>query len=90
MAHIAYQFHYKKSKEKSIASLADKMGIELKTSCGGKGKCGKCKVQIVSGDVNKPTKTEEKHLKSKELDKGIRLACCTIPKGDVVFGPVED
>lgn len=90
MSKLSYQFHYKRSKEKSLAELADKMDIDLNTSCGGKGKCGKCKVQIISGDVSKPSKAEEKHLKSKELDKGVRLACCTIPDGDVVFGPVED
>lgn len=90
MSHIAYQIDYKASKEKSLAELSDKMGIKLKTSCGCKGKCGKCKVQIISGDLNKPTKEEEKLLKAKELEKGVRLACCAIPKGDVVFGPVED
>ncbi|SCZ78764.1 2Fe-2S iron-sulfur cluster-binding protein [Acidaminobacter hydrogenoformans] len=85
MAKLSCVLKYKDDKEKDLLSLSRKMGLDLPDSCGGKGKCGKCTVIILSGDVNKPTKDEEKKLKKKELEDGVRLACQVIPKGDVSF-----
>lgn len=89
MAKIRLEDSYKPEKEKTLAELSDKLGVKIKLPCDGKGKCGKCLVQIVSGDVNEPTKEEEKHLKKKQLEEGIRLACCVVPKGDVTFSLVK-
>lgn len=85
MAKLSCVLKYNEDKEKDILSLSKKMGLDIPESCGGKGKCGKCTVTILSGDVNKPTKDEEKRLKKKELEDGVRLACQVIPKGDVSF-----
>lgn len=85
MSTLNYQSKFKPEKEKSLAQLADKMDIQIKLPCDGKKKCGKCQVRILSGEVNEPTKEEEKLLKRKDLEDGIRLACCVIPKGDVSF-----
>lgn len=85
MAKLSCVFDYKEDKEKDLLSLSKKMGLELSQSCGGKGKCGKCAITLLSGDVNPPTKSEEKLLKKKELEEGVRLACQTIPKGDLSF-----
>lgn len=52
------------------------------TPCGGKGTCGKCRVRV-TGQVSEPSAQELKVLKKEELEGGIRLACQTIPKGDV-------
>lgn len=83
MSNFKVQSTFKPEKEKTVAALADKMGLKLKLPCDGKGKCGKCQIQIVKGDVKPPTKEEEKLLKKSELEAGIRLACCCIPAGDV-------
>lgn len=85
MSKLNYQMDYKPEKEKSLSELSEKMGLKIKLPCGGKGKCGKCKVKIVSGEVNSPTKEEEKLLKKKEIEEGVRLACCVVPVGDVTF-----
>jgi ferredoxin len=85
MSTLKIQSKFKPEKEKTIAELADKMGLKIKLPCDGKGKCGKCLIKIIKGEVNDPTKDEEKHLKKSELEDGIRLACCVIPKGDVTI-----
>jgi Na+-transporting NADH:ubiquinone oxidoreductase subunit NqrF len=55
--------------------------VKLKLPCG-KGKCGKCLVQI-EGEVNEPTKNELSAISKEKLDQGYRLACEVIVKGDV-------
>lgn len=68
----------------SLLALLHRQGIFLDAPCGGNKKCGKCKV-IVSGQASPITKEETKLLTSQELDQGVRLACCTFPKGDVTL-----
>lgn len=85
MAIINVQTTFNPDKEKTLADLTDKMGLKVKLPCGGKGKCGKCQVQVASGELNEPTKEEQKLLKKSELESGIRLACCAVPKGDVTL-----
>ncbi len=34
---------------KTIAQAAQEMGVDIKSICGGKGTCGKCKVRIEKG-----------------------------------------
>ena len=51
--------------------------------CNGKGLCGKCKVKIISGEVNSLTSTEERLLTSEEIESGIRLSCLVVPQEDL-------
>ncbi len=51
--------------------------------CGGKGKCGKCKLIVESGKVSEITDQERRLLSEHELERGVRLACLTYPRGDV-------
>jgi uncharacterized 2Fe-2S/4Fe-4S cluster protein (DUF4445 family) len=44
--------------------------------CGGRGKCGKCRVRIPSG-ASAPTVIEQERLEAGELAQGFRLACMT-------------
>lgn len=65
-----------------MLDAAKKVGINIKSICGGKAKCGKCRVKVSSKFVNEVT-LEEKDLLSKEdIKNSYRLACCTKIFGD--------
>ena len=57
--------------------------VDIDAPCGGKGSCGKCRVQILEGSVSAPDTEELRLLSSDELTRGIRLACRTVPEGSV-------
>jgi len=61
-------------------------GIFLRTDCGGKGGCGKCRVKIAagtSGGVAAPDESEIKILGPSDLSEGVRLACRLKISGDI-------
>lgn len=58
-------------------------GVKIATTCGGKGTCGQCLV-VFSGDhIARPGPRDLKHLGPSQLNRGLRLACCTSIDGDV-------
>ena len=61
--------------------LSDALNIPL--DCGGKGRCGKCKV-YVSGDLSPLTQAEFSLLTQEEIDAGCRLACQAEVLGEFV------
>ena len=52
--------------------------------CGGRGKCGKCRLRIAEGAVA-PAKTDTEHLDPVEIAQGYRLACVTQINNDMVI-----
>ena len=50
--------------------------IHIASDCGGKGVCGKCKIQFLNS-APKPSEQEKKLLTRQELNDGWRLACQT-------------
>jgi Uncharacterized metal-binding protein len=50
-------------------------GIGLKTVCGGKGTCGKCRIAILDSTAGAPNAQELKILTREEISHGVRLAC---------------
>ena len=68
---------------KSLLDILQESGLSLESPCGGKGYCGKCKVQIIEGKLDEHTEDELKHLSKKEIEEGIRLSCLVYPKGDI-------
>jgi uncharacterized 2Fe-2S/4Fe-4S cluster protein (DUF4445 family) len=53
-------------------------GIFLRTDCGGKGRCGKCMLKIITADhseISPPDRTEQEVLGKRLVDSGYRLAC---------------
>jgi len=62
--------------------------VELEGDCGGLGKCGKCKVRVLSL-VDEPTEDERELLDDSELEQGIRLACRTKVVHDMVISVGE-
>lgn len=69
----------------TLLQAAAKAGITLRGACGGKGVCGRCKVQVTSGDV---TVTGANKTTPEEAAAGWVPACRAVPQGDaVVFIP---
>lgn len=76
----------------SLLEMAGKAGVKLESICGGRGLCGKCKVQIISmdGGPPPPTPQERKLLTEEQLERGYRLACLVKPKSNaLVYVPPE-
>ncbi len=67
--------------EPLLANLKDN-GIEVSSSCGGKGTCGYCKVIVAEGG-GPILPTEEIFMSRKEKQKGMRLACQVKVKNDI-------
>ena len=57
-------------------------GIEISSSCGGKGSCGYCKVQVTEGG-GPILPTEEIFMSRQEKLRSMRLACQVKVKNDV-------
>lgn len=75
----------------TVFQAAMEAGVSIRSECGGKGACGKCKVIIRDSKVvNEVTELERKHLSRQEIDSGYRLACQTRILGNVtVMIPLE-
>jgi len=58
----------------NLLSALASAGIHLRSDCGGVGRCGKCRV-LCHGGLTAPNQSETKWISSKELRKGVRLAC---------------
>jgi len=58
----------------SILDVAVRLGVGLRSECGGSGSCGKCRV-IIEGGVSEVAAVESKRLSPDELARGYRLAC---------------
>ncbi|MFB0526531.1 MAG: ASKHA domain-containing protein [bacterium] len=63
-----------------LLDIARHAGVSLKSLCGGKSKCGKCKVMV--NPANEPTAVEKKLFTQDEIDEGYRLACSTTVRED--------
>ena len=67
--------------DKNLMQLLGERGTAVQAPCGGHGRCGKCKVRIVSGDMPPLTEDERRKLTEEEIGSGVRLACLTRPLG---------
>lgn len=74
----------------TVWEALEKTDIELEGDCGGLGKCGKCKIRVITA-IGPPSLDEQEHLEPHELEKGIRLACCIkIKKTLVIHTEMDD
>src|SRR3990172_2523372 len=65
-------------------------GIGIKSVCGGKGTCGKCRIILLDESRNAPTEREQKILTSDEIEHGVRLACQqTFDKNTTIYIPAS-
>ena len=67
----------------SILAVAQDVGVELVSLCGGIGACDSCKVRLMKGRLTEPTLEEEAVFTAGELAAGWRLACQAEPLDDV-------
>jgi len=58
----------------TVQEAAAVAGIIIDAPCGGKGNCGKCRVEIIKGHMP-PTGIEQKFIGREDLNRGTRLAC---------------
>ena len=75
-------------KRQSILEALINAGILLRADCGGKGKCGKCRIQISDehrDQVSLPTEAENRALGEKNLRAGLRLACQVSASGNIAI-----
>jgi len=66
----------------TLLDAARALGVDLASVCGGYGTCGRCRVQIVSGQATPVTSREKEELSPVELAQGYRLACLVEPLSD--------
>ncbi len=66
----------------TLLDAARTLGVDLVNICGGNGSCGRCKVQLVAGQLTPITPQEADRLSAAELAQGYRLACLAMPLSD--------
>ncbi|MDR0518451.1 MAG: ASKHA domain-containing protein [Clostridiales Family XIII bacterium] len=64
----------------SLLAAAREAGAAIDAPCGGAGTCGKCKVKLVSGELDS---VRGRHISEEDFAGGYRLACESAVVGDV-------
>jgi len=68
----------------TVLEAAGRANIIIETPCGGKGTCGRCRVVIAKGAAA-PNTVEKELLAGDEIAKGVRLACQTEIRRDMII-----
>lgn len=76
-------------KGRKLIDIINENNIPIETACGGKGKCGKCKVKVLEGNISDITENEKKLLSKKEIYENVVLACERYALGDVTIEIVD-
>ncbi|NQT70333.1 MAG: DUF4445 domain-containing protein [Desulfobacteraceae bacterium] len=66
----------KVQRDNTVYNALQNTEIELEGDCGGLGKCGKCKIRVIT-PLGKSSKETIELLDTDELEQGVRLACRT-------------
>ncbi len=74
--------------DKLLGALAD-AGIRLPSACGGKGTCGMCRVEVVTGGAA-PLPVETARLSRRDIALGARLACQVTVREELAVRVAED
>ncbi len=69
--------------EETLLDAMLRDGVFIQSPCGGTGRCGKCKVRVLKGEVK--ASGEQAFLSEEERNKGVHLACQTFPLEDCVI-----
>jgi uncharacterized 2Fe-2S/4Fe-4S cluster protein (DUF4445 family) len=63
-----------------LSAAARQAGMDLSVPCGGQGRCGRCSVQVVKGNVHRRSTVR---LSPADIARGYALSCQTTVEGDV-------
>ena len=66
-----------------LLSIAQRANVAIDAPCSGNGACGKCRVKLLSGELESP---KTRHISDEEYVMGWRLACVSRVLTDVVIG----
>ncbi|MGC9467833.1 MAG: ASKHA domain-containing protein [Anaerolineae bacterium] len=67
----------------TLLEASQNAGVEIAAVCGGAGSCGKCRIQLIAGELSPATADERRFFDAVELEAGYRLACQAYPLSDV-------
>lgn len=73
---LPYDLWIKVQRGKTVWNALQNTKIELEGDCGGLGKCGKCKIRVIT-PIGAPSVETAELLEAEELERGVRLACQT-------------
>ncbi|MEW6668978.1 MAG: ASKHA domain-containing protein [Thermodesulfobacteriota bacterium] len=68
-----------------LSAAAGEAGIPMDSSCGGRGKCGKCRARLIRGRVSEATEAEKRVFSSSEIGEKHILLCQRKALGDCVL-----
>ncbi|MEI7990183.1 MAG: ASKHA domain-containing protein [Chloroflexota bacterium] len=71
------------NEDTSLLDVAQSVGVEMASVCGGEGWCGKCRVRLISGILSPLTEDEKNAISRDDIQSGYRLACQSKPLSDV-------
>ena len=63
----------------NLLELARRANVAIDAPCSGNGSCGKCRVQLIAGEVES---LPSRHISDEEYNAGWRLSCCSKVLGD--------
>jgi uncharacterized 2Fe-2S/4Fe-4S cluster protein (DUF4445 family) len=63
-----------------LSQAAAQAGLQIGQPCGGQGRCGRCAVQVLAGDVHRRSTI---NLSAQDVAAGYALACQTTVQGDL-------
>ena len=64
----------------NLLEVARRANVAIDAPCGGNSSCGKCRVQLIEGDLESP---QSRHISEEEYKLGWRLSCCSKVLSDV-------
>ena len=67
----------------NLLEVARKANVAIDAPCSGNASCGKCKVQLLEGELDSP---KTRHISDEEYAAGWRLSCVSKLVSDVVVG----
>ncbi len=71
-----------------LADAARQAGIEIGQPCGGQGRCGRCAVQVKSGNIRRRSTLR---LSPQAIEDGYGLACQSVVEGDAnIYVPPQE
>lgn len=68
-------------KKDTLLETLRKSGVFIPAVCAGRGSCGKCRIQVIDGNVPE-TEADHKFFSKQEIEAGYRLACRAYPESD--------